>query len=157
MSKWMNVTRVFVAVLVIGFCGSTVMAKDANEPNKPKHQMRDQQRVMKDRTEYRLDEMTKKLDLTKEQRETIKPILQDEMKQIEAVMKDQTLTREQKQPKIQEIRKETTTKIEGQLTPQQKEKFKKEREMAKERRAEQSEKGQAKRAEHKVPDSNSKK
>ena len=157
MSKWMSVTRLFAAAMVIGFCGSTLMAKDANEPNKPKHKMRDQQRPMKDRTEKRLEEMTKRLNLTKEQQEVIKPILQDENKQIEAVMKDQTLTREQKQPKIQEIRKASMAKIDAQLTPEQQEKIKKEREQMKERRLEQKEKMQEKHAEHKVPDANSKK
>jgi len=153
----MSVTRLFAAAMVIGFCGSTLMAKDANEPNKPKHKMRDQQRPMKDRTEKRLEEMTKRLNLTKEQQEVIKPILQDENKQIEAVMKDQTLTREQKQPKIQEIRKASMAKIDAQLTPEQQEKIKKEREQMKERRLEQKEKMQEKHAEHKVPDANSKK
>jgi hypothetical protein len=33
MSKWMNTTIVSGAVLVVGFCESTVMAKDINEPN----------------------------------------------------------------------------------------------------------------------------
>jgi periplasmic protein CpxP/Spy len=158
MSKWMNVTRLFVAAMVVGFCASTVMAKDANEPNKPKHKMGDQQRVMKDRTEMRLQDLTKRLDLTKEQQEKIKPILADENKQIEAVMKDQTITREQKQPKIQAIRKETTTKIEAQLTPAQQEKFKKQQEQMKERRTEMmKERKEASHAEHNVPDSNSKK
>jgi hypothetical protein len=64
MSKWMNVTKLFVAAMVIGFCGSTLMAKEANEPSKPKHQMRDQQRQMKDPVEMRLEGMTKNLDLT---------------------------------------------------------------------------------------------
>ena len=154
MSKWMNVTRLFVAAIVIGFCGSTLMAAGPNEPNKPKHQMRDQQRMMKDRTEMRLEEMTKRLNLTKEQQEAIKPIIQDENTKIEAVMKDQTLTREQKQPKIQEIRKESMAKIDAKLTPEQQEKLKKEREMRKE---EHKEKMQEKHAEHKgkVHDGNS--
>jgi Spy/CpxP family protein refolding chaperone len=140
-------------LLVVGFCASAVLAKDANDPNKGQHKMRDQQRVMKDRTEMRLQEMTKRLNLTKEQQTAIKPILQDENKQIEAVMKDQTLTREQKQPKIQEIRKASMAKIDAQLTPEQLEKLKKEREMMKERREEMKEK----RAGQKVPDANSKK
>lgn len=156
----MSVTRLFAAAMVIGFCGSTLMAKDTNEPNKPKHkmrEMREQQRQMKDPVEGRLEAMTKHLDLTKAQQDAIKPILQDEHKQLEAVMKDQTLTREQKQPKIQEIRKESTTKIEAQLTPEQKEKFKKQQEMHKERMEEHKEKMQEKRAEHKgkVHDGNS--
>jgi Spy/CpxP family protein refolding chaperone len=160
MSKLMNVARLFVAVMVIGFCASAVMAKDANDPNKPKHKMREPQRPMRDRTEMRLEEMTKRLNLTKEQQEAIKPIIQDEHKQIEAVMKDETLSREQKHPKMQEIRKATMAKIDAQLTPEQLEKIKKEREMMKERRAEMREKGQQRRAEHKkpaAPDSNSKK
>ncbi|MDO8303941.1 MAG: hypothetical protein Q7T18_11935 [Sedimentisphaerales bacterium] len=154
MSKWMNVTKLFVAAMVIGFCGSTLMAKDANEPNKPKHKMREQQRSMKDPVEMRLEVMTKNLDLTKAQQDSIKPILQDETKQMQALRNDRALKPEQRRAKVQEIRKESMAKIEAQLTPEQKEKQKKEQEMRKEQR----EKMQEKRAEHekgKVHDSNS--
>jgi Spy/CpxP family protein refolding chaperone len=150
MSKWMNVMRLFVVAMVIGFCASTVTAKDANEPNKDQHKMREQQRPMKDPVEMRLESMTKKLGLTKEQQDSIKPILQDQNKQIKALRADQSITQEQRRAKMQELYQTTNTKIEAQLTPAQKEKFTKEQEVRKGRM-------EAKRAEHKVPDSNSKK
>jgi periplasmic protein CpxP/Spy len=151
MSKWMNVTRVFVAALVVGFCASTVMAKDANEPNKGQHKMREQQRPMKDPTEMRLEAMTKQLDLTKAQQDSIKPILEDQTKQMQALRADKALTPEQRRAKVQEIYQTSNTKIEAQLTPAQKEKFTKEQEMRKGRM-------EAKRAEKsKMPDANSKK
>ena len=103
MSKWMNVTRLFVAAMVVGFCGSTLMAKDANEPNKGQHKMREQQRPMKDPAEMRLEAMTKRLDLTKEQQDSIKPILQDQIKQMQALRTDKAMTPEQRRAKMQEI------------------------------------------------------
>jgi periplasmic protein CpxP/Spy len=150
MSKWMNVTRLFVAAMIIGFCGSTLMAKDGGEPNKPKHQMRDQQRPVKDPAEMRLEQMTKNLSLTKEQQDAIKPILQDQAKQMQALRTDKAMTPEQRRAKMQSIMQETNTKIEAQLTPEQKEKFTKQQEQRRE-------KMQQRRAEHKVPDANSKK
>jgi Spy/CpxP family protein refolding chaperone len=148
MSKWMNVTRLFVAVLVIDFCGSMLMAKDTNEPNKSQHKMREQQHPMKDPVEGRLEAMTKNLNLTKQQQDSIKPILQDQMKQIQALRTDKSITPEQRRTKMQEIGKETNAKIEAQLTPEQKEKFTKSQEAMKARRAEQA-------GERKMHDSNS--
>jgi Spy/CpxP family protein refolding chaperone len=153
----MNVTRLFVAAMVIGFCGSTLMAKDANEPNKPRHKMREQQRPMKDPVETRLEAMTKHLDLTKAQQDSIKPIMQEQVKQMQALRADQAIKPEERRAKMLAIMQETNTKIEAQLTPEQKEKFKKQQEMRKERMEEHKEKMQEKRAEHKgkVHDGNS--
>lgn len=156
----MNVTKLFAVVIIIGFCGSTLMAKDANEPNKPKHKMRDQKRPMKDPVEGRLEAMTKQLDLTKAQQDSIKPILQDQMKQMQEVRKDESLTQEQRRAKMQAIHQETNTKIEAQLTPEQQEKFKKQQEEMKSRmeeRREQMKERRAERAKVKAPDANSKK
>jgi Spy/CpxP family protein refolding chaperone len=157
MSKWMSVTRLFAAAMVIGFCGSTLMAKDANEPNKPKHKMRDQQRPMKDPVEMRMESMTKNLDLTKAQQDTIKPIVQDQVKQMQALRTDQSIAPEQKRAKMQAIMQETNTKIDAQLTPEQKEKFKKQQAQMKSRMEERKGKMQEQHAEHKAPDANSKK
>jgi periplasmic protein CpxP/Spy len=144
----MNVAKLFVVALVIGFCASAVMAKDANDPNKGQHKMRGQERQMKDPVEMRLEMMTKNLGLTKEQQASIKPILQDQTKQMQALRADQSIKPEQKQTKMKEINQATNTKIEAQLTPEQKEKFKKSQEGMKARRAEQ-------RGERRVHDSNS--
>ena len=154
----MSVTRLFAAAMVIGFCGSTLLAKDANEPNKPKHKMGEpKQHQMRDPVEMRMESMTKRLDLTKAQQDTIKPIVQDQVKQTQALRADQSIAPEQRRAKMQAIMQETNTKIEAQLTPEQKEKFKKQQEQMKSRMEERKGKMQEQRSEHKVTDSNSKK
>jgi protein CpxP len=133
MSKWMNATRLFVAVLIIGFCGSLVMAAaEPNEPNKPRQRMRGQGRNPQVMVEQRLKEMTTQLNLNQNQQKSIKLILQAEVKQMQALMGDPNLPREQRRAKMQEnrakmeeIRKNTDQKIERLLTADQKEKYKK--------------------------------
>jgi Spy/CpxP family protein refolding chaperone len=146
--------RLFATALVIGLVGSTAMAaKGPNEPNKPARRAPAQGRDAKSRVEARLDAMTKSLDLTAEQREKVKPILEEQMKQMEAVRADQSMSAEQKRAKSQEIRKEYNDKIEQVLTPEQKEKFKK---MQQEQRSRRPRQAPSSAGEGKAPDNNSK-
>ena len=80
----MSVTRLFVMALVMGFCGSTLLAAPAepNEPNKPGQRMRGQNRDPQAMVEQRLKELTTALDLKENQQKAIKPILENQAKQI---------------------------------------------------------------------------
>ncbi|HEX7960988.1 MAG TPA: hypothetical protein VF493_13780, partial [Terriglobales bacterium] len=64
-----------------------------------------------------------KLGLTADQKTQIKQIRQDEKQQIQAVKADNSLSKDQKKAKIQEIRQNGTSKINGLLTPEQQQKF----------------------------------
>jgi hypothetical protein len=136
MSKWMNVTRVFAAALIFGFCANTLMAKEANEPDKSKQKTRGPEHPMqaKDPVEHRLAMMTKQLDLTKEQQTAIKPILEEQFKQMNTLREDKSIVPEQRQTQMQQIIKDANAKIEKQLKPEQKEKFAKQQERMKEQR-----------------------
>jgi Spy/CpxP family protein refolding chaperone len=63
--------------------------------------------------------LAEKLNLTEDQKAKIKPILEEEMKAMKAVMDDTTLDRDAKRPKIDEIRKSYREKILPLLTPDQ--------------------------------------
>lgn len=63
--------------------------------------------------------LAEKLELTEDQKAKIKPILEEEMKAIKAVMDDTSLDREAKRPKIDEIRKSYREKLLPLLTPEQ--------------------------------------
>ena len=77
----------------------------------------------------RLERMTKKLDLTKEQQDNILPILEDKHEKMEALHKQ-----------MKEMRQNAMAQIEAQLTPDQQEKFQKAREERKEKMKEYREK-----------------
>jgi Spy/CpxP family protein refolding chaperone len=81
----------------------------------------------------RLDQMTRRLNLTAEQQAKIKPILEEEAGQFKAI--DETrLTRDERRDKLQELRNATFDKIQPILTPEQQKKHEALRERMHERR-----------------------
>jgi len=76
-----------------------------------------------DRAEQRLKRLSKKLNLTDDQKERIRPILQDEEKQLTEMEADSALTAQQKHKKTKEIRRSSRSQLVAILTPEQKEKL----------------------------------
>jgi len=76
----------------------------------------------------------KDLDLSKDQQKQIDDIHSNAKKEKEKIKSDNTLTEEQKQEKIKQIEKDSKTKVNGVLTPEQKEKIKKKKADAKEQK-----------------------
>jgi Spy/CpxP family protein refolding chaperone len=70
-----------------------------------------------------LEMLTKKLNLTADQQAQVKSIQQDTRQQMMAVRNDSTLSQEQQQSKMMDIRKSSQDKIRGVLTDEQKPKF----------------------------------
>jgi Spy/CpxP family protein refolding chaperone len=70
-----------------------------------------------------MQELSEKLNLTDEQKAAIKPILATEANEIKAVHQDSSLSDEQKQAKIKEIRDNSREKINALLTPEQQKTF----------------------------------
>ena len=66
--------------------------------------------------EEKLSWMTKELNLTADQQAKLKPILEDQQKQIEAVWKDTSLSEDAKKTKKAEIKGATNTQIKALLT-----------------------------------------
>ena len=81
------------------------------------------QRMMRERAGNRLEMLAEKLNLTEAQTAAIKPIFAAEANDIKAVWQDNTLSKEQKQSKIADIRKSAKEKINTILTPEQQAKF----------------------------------
>jgi Spy/CpxP family protein refolding chaperone len=107
--------------LLIGLIAAYVMPAQAAEPNTPKVKHKGQA----DREPVRdfLRELSEKLNLTDEQRAAIRPILVKEAGDIKAIRQDNSLSAEQKQAKIQEIREKSRGKINAILTLEQQKKF----------------------------------
>ena len=74
--------------------------------------------------EQRVERLSKELDLTQEQRENIRPVIEEQMKQMRALREDSSLTQEQRREKAMAAMKETHEKVEAILNPEQREKLK---------------------------------
>jgi len=73
--------------------------------------------------EERLQTMTENLGLTPAQQAQIKPILEDTQQQMQAIMKDESLSREDRGSKMRSLRDATDQKIRALLNDEQKKKF----------------------------------
>lgn len=70
-----------------------------------------------------LEMLAEQLELTAEQKEKIAPIWKHQAEQMQAIRKDDSLSREQKMEKTKAAREETHKAIEALLTPEQAKKF----------------------------------
>ena len=115
----MKKTIAILAALTFG-C-AVAFAASAPDPNSPAHKNKGQaaQRPARDF----LQQLSEKLNLTDAQKTAIKPILAAEANEIKAVHQDSSLSNEQKQAKIKEIRDNSREKIKALLTPEQQKTF----------------------------------
>jgi Spy/CpxP family protein refolding chaperone len=110
-----------IAVLAILTLGCAAAFAAAPDSNMPAHRNRGPaaQRPARDF----FQQLSEKLNLTDEQKAAIQPILAAEVNDIKAVHQDSSLSTEQKQAKIKEIRDNSREKINALLTPEQQKKF----------------------------------
>ena len=112
----------FAVLIVVGLLTSlSAFSQDTTQPattTQPRHH-----HVQPNRPEQKLKRLTKKLGLTDEQKEKLRPILQDEDKRMSSLDGDTTLTAQQKHKKMREIRMASKTQMDDILTPEQKEKM----------------------------------
>ena len=74
--------------------------------------------------ESRLKMLTEKLNLTEDQQAKVKPILEDESKQMKALHDDTSLAPTDQRAKMKELHESSTEKINAVLTPDQQAKWK---------------------------------
>jgi Spy/CpxP family protein refolding chaperone len=79
-----------------------------------------------------------RLNLTPEQKTKLQPIFQSSRQQMQAVRNDASLTPEQKQAKIREIRQNTQSQVNGILTPEQQQQWQQMRQMRQNRGGKQA-------------------
>ena len=157
MSKSM---AVILAVLITAvFAISSQQAFGKNDPNAKSPKVEKEQPKggpgqMRERIKERMENLSKELNLTKEQQEKIRPIIEKEMKDIRTVRQDTSLTPEQKMEKVKAIHQATQAELNKILTPEQQKKYaemQENRQKMAERRAERN-----KNRQHEPKDSNSK-
>jgi Spy/CpxP family protein refolding chaperone len=92
--------------------------------------------------ENRLKMLTEKLNLTEDQQAKLKPILEDQSKQMKAVHDDASLTPADKQAKMKEIHQSSIEKFNTILTPDQQTKWKQTRQEMMDKHKEMKDQGQ---------------
>jgi Spy/CpxP family protein refolding chaperone len=113
----------FAILVVVGLLASlSAVAQDSSQPA-PTAPTAKHRHKQGDRAEQKLKRLSKKLNLTDDQKEKIKPILQDEEKQLTDMEADSTLSAQQKHNKTKEIRRSSRAQLDAILTPEQKEKL----------------------------------
>ena len=100
--------------------GQPPAAQPAAGPQQPGQRAR----MRRDWVEDRLERMSRRLNLTDEQKAKIRLILQDEAKQLRALRQDTSLSPDQQRQQAREIRTSARKQIDQILTPEQKEKRK---------------------------------
>ena len=116
----MSKCAIFVVVALLA--SLSAFAQDSTQPA-PAAPSPEHRHMKADRAEQRLKRLSKKLNLTDDQKEKIRPILQDEEKQVADMEADSTLTPQQKHKKTKEIRRSSRSQMDDILTPEQKEKL----------------------------------
>jgi Spy/CpxP family protein refolding chaperone len=115
-----SVAPFFAAALFFAFSVTTHAHSASTYPSNPQAQT---ENGMHHQRGNQLEWLTKELNLTDEQQAQVKPILDDQSKQMKTTREDTTLTDEQKHEKMKQIHHSTHTKINGILTPEQQKKF----------------------------------
>lgn len=143
-------TASLAALLSLGFGAGNAFGQDAQDappPPQQSGQQPDQQsgqgtgqgmgRGMGHRhmasVDEQLEHLTKKLKLSDDQQAKLKPILEDQRKQMEQIHNDSSLSREDRFSKMQELRQSSDTQIKSVLNDDQQKSFDKMREEQRDR------------------------
>lgn len=111
------------AILVLSAAGLT-FAGTSQEPQAPAPGKQAGMHHGMESADQQLQMLSEKLSLTDDQKAKIKPILEDQMKQMKAVHEDTSLSADQKRDKMKSIHDSSHEQINAVLTPEQQTKFK---------------------------------
>jgi Spy/CpxP family protein refolding chaperone len=110
---------IYVAVISLALGALLGLGQVALSGQEPSIQAVGRRAGRRDRVEERLQRMNEQLNLTDEQKAKIRPILQEQMKQLRALRQDTSLAPEQKGEKTRQIRKSAREQIDQILTLEQ--------------------------------------
>jgi len=122
MWRGMNFGALGFAVLVFFACSVAVRAQDAGT-QESKAQAQTEAGPHHGQRAGQLERLSKELNLTDDQKAKVKPILEEQTKQMHATQEDFSLTQEQKHDKMKQIHETTNLQISDILTPEQQKKF----------------------------------
>ncbi len=133
MCKEAKVGTLCFAVLLFFACSVTTRAQDAGT-HESKAQAQTENGMDHGQRAGHLEWLSKELNLTDEQKTKVKPILDEQTKQMHATQEDSSLTQEQKHDKMKQIHEAAHSQINDILTPEQQKKFAALKEQQKEHR-----------------------
>ena len=113
MKKWIVLTAMAMALTFAGASAWAQMGGSGGGSGHGQPMSADQ----------RLQMMTKQLNLTPDQQQKIKPLLESESQQMQALHQDTSLSQEDRMSKMQQIRQGTNEQIKSSLNPDQQQKF----------------------------------
>ena len=110
---------VIVVAVVLGASAVYAQTRAADQVEGQRNQGQGAQMT----TEQRLERMTKRLHLSDTQQQQIKPILENEGKQIQAMRQDSALSHDDRMNKMLQIRQETSNQIKPILSADQQQEY----------------------------------
>ncbi len=131
------VVRLSVVAVLLTF-GLALLAQSEQQGGPPQGR----RGPMMQTPEERLDRLSKELKLTDDQKEKIKPILQNESDQMKSLRDDTSMSREDRRAKVMDLRQKTDEGIKAVLNPDQQKKYDEMRSRMMERRGPGGEKPQ---------------
>ena len=133
MLKGTKIGALSLAVLLFLACSVTTRAQDAGT-QESKAQTQTEAGPHHGQRANHLEWLSKELNLTDEQKAQIKPILDEQSKQMRATQEDTSLSQDQKREKMKQLHQTTHSQINDILTPEQQKKFAALKEQQKEHR-----------------------
>ena len=120
----MSKTRWSILALLVFSAAGLAFGRTSQEPQAPAPDKHAAMHRNMESADQQLQTLSEKLSLTDDQKAKIKPILEDQMKQMKAVHEDSSLSAEQKRDKMKSIHDTSHEQINAVLTPEQQTKFK---------------------------------
>jgi periplasmic protein CpxP/Spy len=111
------------ALLTLGFGNAFSQDTQETPPPPPSGQGKGMGRRPMESVDEQVQHLTKKLNLSDDQQAKLKPILEDQHKQMEAIHNDSSLSREDRFSKMQALRQSSDAQIKGLLNDEQQKNF----------------------------------
>ena len=115
--RLLSITATMALVFGLAICGNQLKAQSES----PENSQRGHRQQMS--PDQQLERLSKALNLTDDQKQQIRPILQDRQEKIQSVRSDASLSREDRMNKMRSTFEETNSKIRAILNDEQKPKF----------------------------------
>ncbi len=115
--RLLSITATMALVFGLAICGNQLKAQSGS----PENSQRGHRQQMS--PDQQLERLSKALNLTDDQKQQIRPILQDRQEKMQSVRSDTSLSREDRMNKMRSTFEETNSKIRAILNDEQKPKF----------------------------------
>ncbi|MBT0665200.1 hypothetical protein KI809_12910 [Geobacter pelophilus] len=139
MSTLHGIIGTLLGVAIVALSSQDVIAQTEKAPNaeKPGFAAKGRTGMSLDMPDKRLNLMTRNLGLTKDQQQKIRPILEEEAAQLNALRGNDSYNRDERRAQLQQLNEATYEKIKPYLSPDQQKKHELARQTIKENRSKQ--------------------